>query len=63
MPRIVRLPLLLLILSAAACGQKGPLILPDARTAAPVSKPASVPAPAQPASTAPDEKKDKSRPH
>jgi predicted small lipoprotein YifL len=61
MPRILRIPLLLLIAGIAACGQKGPLILPDSKTAAPVSKPASVPVPVQPAS-APDDKKDKSRP-
>jgi predicted small lipoprotein YifL len=34
---LTRLPLLIaLACSAAACGQKGPLILPDAKTKAPV---------------------------
>ncbi|MFO1465265.1 MAG: lipoprotein [Steroidobacteraceae bacterium] len=35
-----RAPLLLLAALAAGCGQKGPLILPDAHTREPVMRPA-----------------------
>jgi predicted small lipoprotein YifL len=45
-------PLLCLALAAAACGQKGPLVLPDARTKAPV--PVAAPA-------VPDEDKNKEK--
>lgn len=52
--RLACLPLLFIVAwSAAACGQKGPLLLPDAKTKAPV--PATAPAP-------PDDKKDKDKP-
>jgi len=51
--RLARLPLLIaLAVSAAACGQKGPLILPDAKTKAPV--PVTAPA-------LPDDKKNKDK--
>jgi predicted small lipoprotein YifL len=49
------LPLLCVALAAAACGQKGPLVLPDARTKAPVTV-------AKPAVPDEDKNKEKARP-
>jgi predicted small lipoprotein YifL len=52
------LPIVLMTAAAAGCGQKGPLLLPDARTATPVVRPApAADAPATPAPAAADKKK------
>jgi predicted small lipoprotein YifL len=50
---VLLLPLCLVVALLAGCGNKGPLVLPPARTAPPPA-PASAAAPATPASVAPD---------
>ena len=51
---LLLLPLVLVVALLAGCGNKGPLVLPPARSAPPPPTPAmSAPAPATPASVAP----------
>ena len=47
-------PLAIVVALLAGCGNKGPLVLPPARTAPPPAPAASTPAPATPASVATD---------
>lgn len=52
---LLLLPLALVVVALlAGCGNKGPLVLPPARTAPPPTPAASAPAPATPASVAAD---------
>ena len=52
---LLLLPLALVVALLAGCGNKGPLVLPPARSAPPAPTPAaSAPAPATPASVAAD---------
>ncbi|MGB3749320.1 MAG: lipoprotein [Rhodanobacter sp.] len=51
---LLLLPLALVVALLAGCGNKGPLVLPPARTALPPAPAASAPAPATPASVAAD---------
>lgn len=51
---LLLLPLALVVALLAGCGNKGPLVLPQARTAPPPTPAASAPAPATPASVAAD---------
>ncbi len=54
----MRIAMLLILISAAlaACGQKGPLVLPDKTTGGVVTRPTQTPA-ATPATTTDDQKK------
>jgi predicted small lipoprotein YifL len=54
----MRIALILILVSAtlAACGQKGPLILPDKTTGGVVTRPTQTP-PAAPATTTDEQKK------